>query len=128
MLPRVTAWTGVVPLLSFVDIRCAAYIMPIGFTVASQDVDKSGAVTPHAERPSAGCAPAIVSRDSGQGYCRRNKVRAECTFPKIQVRRNSESAFSPLHCFRSFGETAFAQEGSLACRRALRADLAEARA
>jgi hypothetical protein len=49
VLPGVTAWTCVVPRQSFVDACAATHVMPIGVAVASQDVDKSGSDSTHAE-------------------------------------------------------------------------------
>jgi hypothetical protein len=40
VLPGVTAWTGVVPRKSFVDIASATHIVSIRVDVASQDVEK----------------------------------------------------------------------------------------
>ena len=47
---RVTGWPSVVPLESFIQVRCAAYIVPRWISVASQYVDKSSADALHEDR------------------------------------------------------------------------------
>ena len=47
MLPRVTAWTRVVPIEPSLDVRGAANIMPRRIVVAPQNVDKSGSDALH---------------------------------------------------------------------------------